>query len=677
VRTRRLIVQAPEGERELLFVGRLTVGRAPECDISVADTKISRRHAEFDATGPMPRVSDLGSRNGLLVNGRKVAGADLSTGDVVTIGDLRIRFEEIVPTAVPPRAPITADRTAVLPIPSAPPPSAPSMDPPVGAAAVRPTPASVEAAPAASPHAAAAALPADPPAADGTDDRTAVLPRPTVPVERGTRPSEPPPADDRTAVIPRPQVPARSPVAAAPAAGSGHGAANAAAAPFAAPVAPAAAAPFASASAPTPARPAPSPVRVPPAVPAAAADTGDTTPAGAPIPQAPAPSSASSATPALSSGSAPVAVTAASEVPPAAALAAPVARGPRFSWSGLVVLVCVALGGLGVLLGALPLMSASASTVDQLSRRQVRTLGGWAGSAVRPDGSVDERVLADVLSQPGVESAVVLDVASGQAMAPGRLLGRAFDSLPVVGPQWRSIDSPTVTMSTGYADAFVPVAAGSRRYVAWIRYAPPSASENGLAVIVGLLSTLVLALLMSMLVRRHTAATMQHFTRQVELVVSGANPKVMDGRLLPGIDRLPGVITYLLEQRRSGATAPGASVATGPTAAGAPGAAPQQIDRVAPPPPVGPAWIEVTPSLSVVATSAHAPDRGMRDWTSAPGRHLLDVLEPGPLCNAVVQGLGALGMAAGAEVSIPVPDQPPVTLTRERSTHVRVELAMR
>ena len=94
MRTRRLIVVTPEGDRELLFIGRLTIGRAPECDISLADTKISRRHAEFDASGPMPRVTDLGSRNGILVNGRKVGAADLVPGDVVTVGDAQIRFEE-------------------------------------------------------------------------------------------------------------------------------------------------------------------------------------------------------------------------------------------------------------------------------------------------------------------------------------------------------------------------------------------------------------------------------------------------------------------------------------------------------------------------------------------------------------------------------------------------------
>ena len=116
MRTRRLIVVTPEGERELLFIGRLTVGRAPECDISVADTKISRRHAEFDASGHTPRVSDLGSRNGILVNGRKVGAADLAPGDVVTVGDARIRFEERATEVAEPGVSMSAtdDRTAIL-----------------------------------------------------------------------------------------------------------------------------------------------------------------------------------------------------------------------------------------------------------------------------------------------------------------------------------------------------------------------------------------------------------------------------------------------------------------------------------------------------------------------------------------------------------------------------------
>ena len=116
MRTRRLVISTPEGERALLFVGRLTAGRGPDCDISIADIKISRRHAEFDASGVVPRVIDLGSRNGILVNGRRVGSADLAPGDVVTLGDAVVRLEETA--SVPPDvdwAARTEDRTVLLP----------------------------------------------------------------------------------------------------------------------------------------------------------------------------------------------------------------------------------------------------------------------------------------------------------------------------------------------------------------------------------------------------------------------------------------------------------------------------------------------------------------------------------------------------------------------------------
>jgi hypothetical protein len=86
----------------------------------------------------------------------------------------------------------------------------------------------------------------------------------------------------------------------------------------------------------------------------------------------------------------------------------------------------------------------------------------------------------------------------------------------------------------------------------------------------------------------------------------------------------------------------------------------------------------VTPSLSVTETSPHAPASGIRNWASgAKGRHLLDMLEPGTMCNAVVQGLGALSNAPGAAMTVPVEGGLPVTLRRESGGHVRIELPMR
>ena len=52
-----------------------------------------------------------------------------------------------------------------------------------------------------------------------------------------------------------------------------------------------------------------------------------------------------------------------------------------------MTLAAVLLGGLAVLLGALPLLSASSSALDALSQRQARTLAGWLAAGVDPQAS--------------------------------------------------------------------------------------------------------------------------------------------------------------------------------------------------------------------------------------------------------------------------------------------------
>ncbi len=629
MRTRRLIVVTPEGERTLLFVGRLAVGRAPECDISLADTKISRRHAEFDASGPSPRVTDLGSRNGILVNGRKVGAADLVPGDVVTVGDAQIRFEERV-VEMPERvtvAPLADDRTAVMPPPVGP-PGGLSAPPPV-AAPLPPAPSPVGAS-RADVQGPAQAVPVDP-------DKTMVMgrpglaggtPAPAVPAAVPFDDEAEPPTIRTTAPRPMP-APVVSPAAGPPS-----------------PVVPAAS---------------PRPQVGPPAIAQAA-------PPVAP-PAAPRPPSPAAVAPPPSPAAEP------SSGPRAASAEAAAPKGPRFSWGGVVTLAAVVLGGLAVLLGALPLISASAGTLDALSQRQARTLAGWLAAGVDPQASpvVDAGVLESVLTQPGVDRALVLERATGRAVAPAALVGRSFDELPGIGTGWKDIDVPQVGRVDGFADAYAP--AGGGAFVAWVRYERPSSGDTGVAVIVALIATLVLAMLTAMLIKRHTRATLQHFTRQVELAVSGASPRVMQGGLIPGLERLPGVVTYLLERR-------GASAGTGASGSGlvetddpdlwlAPvPAAPVPVDP-------GPPWLEVTPSLLVAEASAHGPSGGAPGWASARGRHLLDVLDDTIVRNAVVQGLGALGMQPGAETTVPIAGGPPVVLGRAPSGHVRVTLGAR
>jgi len=97
--SRRLIVSGGSRSRELVLVDTLVIGRDPACDISdINDPLLSRRHAAFVANAGDAIVRDLGSRNGILVNGTKVPEARLRSGDVVQVGHLQVKFlDEVGP----------------------------------------------------------------------------------------------------------------------------------------------------------------------------------------------------------------------------------------------------------------------------------------------------------------------------------------------------------------------------------------------------------------------------------------------------------------------------------------------------------------------------------------------------------------------------------------------------
>ena len=80
--------------RLLLPPGGGTIGRSRDCDVVLDDAGISRRHAEIRPGPDGWTVEDLGSTNGVLVNGRSVRGAQpLAPGDRVELGSTEIVFE--------------------------------------------------------------------------------------------------------------------------------------------------------------------------------------------------------------------------------------------------------------------------------------------------------------------------------------------------------------------------------------------------------------------------------------------------------------------------------------------------------------------------------------------------------------------------------------------------------
>lgn len=79
------------GTEHPLHPGGTVVGRGTEADIRINDPGVSRKHVEFEVTGTgenlQLRVRDLGSTNGMLVDGHRVASTGLRDGSEVRIGN--------------------------------------------------------------------------------------------------------------------------------------------------------------------------------------------------------------------------------------------------------------------------------------------------------------------------------------------------------------------------------------------------------------------------------------------------------------------------------------------------------------------------------------------------------------------------------------------------------------
>lgn len=84
----------PSGERVPLGPTPVVIGRMSDCDVTIADTNVSRRHAQVRPSGSGFAISDLGSTNGTIVNGeRLVTEKRLADGDIVSVGSTHLRFD--------------------------------------------------------------------------------------------------------------------------------------------------------------------------------------------------------------------------------------------------------------------------------------------------------------------------------------------------------------------------------------------------------------------------------------------------------------------------------------------------------------------------------------------------------------------------------------------------------
>ncbi len=94
----RKLFRLRHGHRTLLFgAGTVTLGRRSTCDYVLTDSQVSREHARIVVGDQTFAIEDLGSANGVTVNGRPISGLKrLNTGDVFQVGSQV--FEVLPPT---------------------------------------------------------------------------------------------------------------------------------------------------------------------------------------------------------------------------------------------------------------------------------------------------------------------------------------------------------------------------------------------------------------------------------------------------------------------------------------------------------------------------------------------------------------------------------------------------
>ena len=91
---RLAIVSGPTaGTVVILKAGRTRIGSLEDNDVTLPSGTVSRYHAEILARGRTAQISDLGSKNGIRVNGQSVKESPISVGDRIEIADIELVYE--------------------------------------------------------------------------------------------------------------------------------------------------------------------------------------------------------------------------------------------------------------------------------------------------------------------------------------------------------------------------------------------------------------------------------------------------------------------------------------------------------------------------------------------------------------------------------------------------------
>ena len=555
---RKLIVKDNHGERDVLLVGTLTVGRDPGCEISVADPLLSRHHAEFVESSSGVLVRDLHSQNGIKVNNVVVKEAALQAGDIVQIAGLILLYVE---EAAPPLQnqdvvePVKDDRTMAMPSP-------PTFS--------KPLPPPSEAPPAATPQAGGppnAAPPRDSAPPAGFEEP------PTNPMAPPRSSSTPPGASNVPPALARTQPGERSDVP--PAAPLPGGPSNAA--PPRAPTS-ASAAPLAAGSPSTPLGGEFSNAAPPRAVtPPASDDQDERTRAMAPPvmarpsqPPSPSPAPPRQA-PVARTPAKPAAPVPAPVAPAAAAKAAkaakPVedddagaprpARAARSSWGARVLWQVLILSLLISLGSAVPLMLWHNQQMNAVGVSRATAIVNWlaADAATALSTGRDVTLATETIAgEPGVVSARVL-MSDGRVIAPAARSAERIEYIPGIEATPGEVLRARSGWNGSDLEMVKPIAANGnpRAAIAWVTIRPTSEFGGSSAVVTApiVLVSVLIGWIVAFLITRSTLRSLNSLNEDVELALSGRLDAVADPLGARPVRDLADTISYLVARLRS------------------------------------------------------------------------------------------------------------------------------
>lgn len=89
-----VLVSKRRGEKFVLDGNDYVLGRGEQATLVLDSEEVSRAHARLTRTDGEYTVEDLGSRNGIMLNGLRVHAAVLRDGDELQLGDVTLTYRE-------------------------------------------------------------------------------------------------------------------------------------------------------------------------------------------------------------------------------------------------------------------------------------------------------------------------------------------------------------------------------------------------------------------------------------------------------------------------------------------------------------------------------------------------------------------------------------------------------